>query len=154
VATLIQGDELRALLLGRGVVSKAIPTLSSATFQLFTITGGEVMITALWAKVTTAITGDTTGTLNLQFDPTTGDTTILVTATDLGTSNTAAGTTLGFLAQGDGTVDYLRGGQALRDWVVSIGDVETIAGVAADGGVTFYCTWIPLTDGAVLTAAA
>jgi hypothetical protein len=154
MSTLIQGNELRTLLLGRGVVSKAVPTLSATTFQLFTVAGGEVLITALWAKVTTVITTDTTGTINLQLDPTTGDTAVLVTATDLGTTDTVAGTTIGVLAQGDGTIDFSRGGPALTDWVVTTGEIETVGGTSVDGGITFYCTWIPLTDGATLVAAA
>jgi hypothetical protein len=153
VSSLIQGNELRNLLLGRGVVSKAVPTYPAATFQLFTVTGGEVLITALWGKCSTTMAG--ANTVNLQADPTTGDTTVIVTATDLGTTNTEAGTTIGVLAQGDGTIDFVKGAPALTDWVVTTGEIESVGTEGTiDGGITWYCTWIPLTDGAVLTAAA
>lgn len=153
MTTMIQGTELRALALGRGPVSKAVPTLSATTFQLFTVTGGQVLITALWGVVTTAIAA-TGGTLALQVDPTTGDTATVVTATDLGTSDAAAGTVIGIRDQGDGTTDFAESGFALRDLVVPIGEVELVGASGVDGGLTVYCTWIPLTDGAVLAAAA
>ena len=73
MTTIIQGDQLREIALGRGVVSKATGTLAEAvTPSLFTIAGGEVLITALWAKVTTAIT--VANTVTIQANPTTGDT--------------------------------------------------------------------------------
>jgi hypothetical protein len=154
VSSLIQGNELRNLLLGRGVVSKAVPTYTAATFQLFTVTGGEVLITALWGKVSTTMAG--ANTINLQVDPTTGTTAVVITATDLGTTNTDAGTVIGVIEQGDGTIDFSPGaGHALSGLVVPIGEIESVGTEGTiDGGITWYCTWIPLTDGAVLTAAA
>lgn len=153
MSTIIHGDQLRTITLGSGPVSKAVPTLSATTFQLFTVTGGRVLITALWGVVTTSIAA-AGGTLNLQTDPTTGDTVVVVTATDLGTTDTAAGTTLGTRDQGDGTTDWVKGGFALRDLVVTTGEVEAVGASGIDGGVTFHCTWIALDDGATLVAAA
>jgi len=153
MSTLIKGTELREINLGRGPVSKAVPTLSGATFQLFTVTGGRVLITALWAVVTTTISTNG-GTLNLQIDPTTGDTVVVVTATDLGTNDTAAGTVLGVRDQGDGTTDWAPSGFILKDLPVPVGEVEALGAASINGGATFYCTWIPLDTGAVLTASA
>lgn len=147
MATLIQGNELRSLVLGRGVVSTATGTLDEdVTPTLFTVAGGEVLITALWAKVTTAIT--VANTVTIQANPTTGDTAAIV-AGDLGTSDTAAGTVLGWEPD---SAAFTRNGPPVSA-VVSTGTVEIDSnGTNVDGAMTVYCTWLPLTDGATLVA--
>jgi hypothetical protein len=150
-------DAYRASVLGNGPVSKAITLSGAAVHQIFTVTVGEVLITALWAKCTTAMAG--ANTLNLQVDPTTGDTVVVVTATDLGTTDTAAGTLIGVLYDQDGTSNipvYSKGsGNVLSGLPVPIGEVEIdCVGAGADGALTVYCTWVPLVQGARLAAAA
>lgn len=147
MATLIQGNELRALTLGRGVLSTATGTLDEdITPTLFTVAGGEVLITALWAKVTTAIT--VANTVTIQANPTTGDTAAIV-AGDLGTTDTAAGTVLGWEPD---SAAFTRNGPPVSA-VVSTGTVEIDSnGTNVDGAMTVYCTWLPLTDGATLVA--
>lgn len=154
MSTIIQGDQLRGIALGRGPESKATGALThNGVKTLFTVAGGEVLITALWAVVTTTMAG--ANTLNLQVNPTTGDTIVVVTATDLGTTDTTAGTVIGINDQTDGAPDYLRGGKALTNLVVSTGTVEALGTGSGtiDGALTFYCTWVPLTAGATLVAA-
>jgi hypothetical protein len=148
MTTMIQGSQLRTLLLGSSVVSKATGTLDEdVTPSLFTVAGGEVLITALWAKVTTAIT--VANTVTIQANPTTGDTSPIV-AGDIGTTDTAAGTVLGWEPD---SAAFLRNGPPASA-VVSTGTVEIdSAGTAVDGALTVYCTWVPLTDGATLVAA-
>ena len=152
MSVIIQGNQLREIALGRGVVSKASGTLDEdVVVSLFTVAGGEVLITALWAKVTTAIT--VANTVTVQANPTTGDTAVFVTG-DLGTTDTAAGTVLGGNKQTDGATDWQRNGPPI-DAIVSTGTVELdSAGTTVDGAMTVYCTWIPLTDGATLVASA
>jgi hypothetical protein len=143
----------RKAVLGAGPVSKAVTLAGAAVHQLFTVAGGDVLITALWAKCTTAMAG--ANTLNLQVDPTTGDTVVVVAATDLGTTDTAAGTLIGVVDESTTTPDWRKGGRVLTGLPVPIGEVETdCVGAGADGALTFYCTWVPLTDGATLVAAA
>ena len=138
---------------GAGPVSKAITLAGAAVHQIFTVAGGDVLITALWLKCTTEMAG--ANTLNLQVDPTTGDTVVVVAATDLGTTNTAAGTLVGVVDESTTTPDYRKGGRILTGLPVPIGEVEIdCVGAGADGAVTVYATWIPLTDGATLVAAA
>lgn len=150
MSTLIHGDELRSIALGRGPVSKASGA-SPTTVQCFTVTG-EVLITALWLKVTTAVTTDG-GTLAVQNDPTTGDTITLVTATDLGTTNTAVGTVVGLDQGTTAASKFLRGGRVDLNAVATTGTVNLVGASSVDGAVTVYVCWIPLTDGATLTAA-
>lgn len=154
MTSMVDGASLRKVLLGNGPTAGKLMTISgAATHQVFTVAGGEVMITALWGVATTTLAG--ANTINLQSDPTTGDTVVIGTATDLGTTNTAAGTTIGFIEQGDGTIDLVKGGLPLPAWVVTTGEIESVATeVTADGAIQWYCTWIPLTTGATVTASA
>ena len=137
------------------LVSKAYPTLAVETKTLFTVSG-LVLVTQLVGKVTTAIT--VANTVKLQANPTTGDTADLCTATDIGTTDTAVGTLLGFLTDPDDTAatapDIVKGGgQVLTGIPVTTGDIEQVTtGTGPDGAVTWYCTWVPLTDGATLVA--
>lgn len=153
MSTLINNTELREISLGRYVQGKTSTLSGAAVHQLFTVTGGEVLITALWGKCTTAMAG--ANTLNLQTDPTTGDTVVIVTATDLGTTDTAAGTVIGVADQGDGTIDWAKGKFALSGLVVTTGEIEVdVVGAGADGVVEWYCTYVPLTAGAAVAASA
>lgn len=140
---------------GVGPVSKASGTLThNGVVQLFTITGGEVLITHLWLVCTTAMAG--ANTVAIQQDPTTGDTTTIVTATDLGTADTAAGSTVGLTRGTTAASAFLRGGTSELNCVATTGEIELLAtgSGTVDGAVTVYCTWVPLTAGATLVAAA
>lgn len=154
----LEGTSLRKAVLGNGPVSKASGTLThNGLVSLFTVAGGEVLITALWMKCTTTMAG--ANTVNLQVNPTTGDTVVVVTATDLGTTDTAAGTVIGVIYDQDGTTNtpsWSKGsGLALANLVVPIGEVELLAtgSGTVDGAVTVYCTWVPLIEGATLVAS-
>lgn len=151
MTTMIQGDQLRNLLLGHAPVSSPSGAFAADTRTIFTVIGGEVMITALWGVVTTAIT--VANTVKLQTNPTAGTTADLTTATDIGTTDTAAGSVLGVRPQTDSAPDLALDGRALSGVVVSTGDIEQVTtGTGPDGAVTWYCTWVPLTDGATLVA--
>lgn len=160
MATLIQGSELRSLVLGNPPVSSPSGAFAADTRTIFTVTGGEVLITALWGKVTTAIT--VANTVKLQVNPTTGDTSDVNEATDLGTTDTAAGTVIGFAGSIDdpatsgASFEYslVKNGGALLNLVVTTGDIEQVTtGTGPDGAITWYATWIPLTAGATLVAS-
>lgn len=101
--------------------------------------------------MTTAISTDS-GTVAFQNNPTTGDTTTLVTATDLGTTDTAVGTIVGLDQGTTAACKFLRGGQHRVCWVVQPGQLEVLP-ASANGVVTVGVTWVPLTDGATLVAA-
>lgn len=155
MSVIIQGNQLRDVALGRRA-EKASGTLSAAAIPVFTVAGGEVLITSLYLRVTTSITG--AGTVALQQNPTTGDTTVAVAATDLGTTDTLAGTTVGvgYVGAADAAaipVQFVRGGPAFTGWPVTTGQVELLGASAINGAVTVVATWIPLSDGATLVAA-
>lgn len=151
--TVIQNPSAMALAqLGSAPVSKATGTLAATTVPLFTVAGGEVLVTAMWGKVTTSIT--VANSYKLQFNPTTGDTQDMCAATDIGTTDTTAGTLLTFgLATTTAprklmSIGY---GEPLRS-VLTIGQIEHVS-AGTDGAITWYVTWVPLTTGATLVAA-
>jgi hypothetical protein len=145
----------RACVLGERVAGKLQTIAGAATHLVFTVAGGNVLITAMWGACTVTMAG--ANTVNVQTNPTTGDTVVCATATDLGTTDTAAGTLIGFNFNQDGTTntpDIVKGAGNPLNLMVPIGDVESvITGAGADGAIQWYCTWIPLDDGASLVAA-
>lgn len=145
------GRSYRNLHLGGAPISKSTGTLAATTVPLFTIAGGRVMITALWGLVGTAIT--VANSYKLQNNPTTGDTTDINAATDIGTTDTAAGTVLGF---GQGTTAapaLLKGGYNIpAQLVLPVGQIESVS-AGTDGEITWYLTYVPLDDGATVVAA-
>lgn len=152
MSTILQGSQIRQISLGQGPVSKASGTLSTATIPAFTVAGGEVLITSLYIKVTTSITTDG-GTLAVNNVPTSGGTAVIVTATDLGTTDTTAGTVVGLDRGTTAASKFLVGGRTDLNAVVTTGAVNLVGASSINGAVTVYVTWVPLTDGATLVAA-
>lgn len=153
MSVIIQGDQVRQIALGQGPVSKASGTLThGVTTNLFTIVG-DVLITGLWLKCTTTMAGANTLAVNLV--PTAGNTMTLVTATDLGTTDTVAGSIVGLDSGTTAASKFLVGGRVNLNASVTagvVGLVQTGSGTI-DGAVTVYATWIPLTTGSTLVAA-
>lgn len=146
--------QIRRANVGNGPVSKASGTLThGTTTSLFTVAGGEVLITNLWLLCTTTMAGANTLAVNLV--PTAGNTMTIVTATDLGTTDTVAGSVVGLDQGTTAASKFLVGGRTDLSAVVTtgtVGLVQTGSGTI-DGAVTVYCTWVPLTSGATLVAA-
>lgn len=143
----------RNAILGGPVVSKATGVLAATTVDLFVVAGGEVLVTALWGKVTTTIT--VANSYKLQVAPTTGPTQDLCTATDIGTTDTTAGTILTFGLETTTAPRALMStkyGVTLGPCPVTIGKIQSVS-LGTDGAITWYCTWVPLTDGATLVNA-
>lgn len=155
MSAIVQGYQLTALNLGTRLKGQTadITTNGPKTYSLFAVAGGEVLITALWGKVTTAIS-TASESLNLQMHPTTGDLTVIVSATNLGSSATAAGDVLGVTA---GTLVPATGYKAFgtpMQFVASTGQIESAVVTASSNGVVdWYCTWLPLTPGATVAAS-
>lgn len=149
-----EADAFRKSVLGNGPVSKASGTLLHATnVDCFTVAGGEVLLTGLWLKCTTTMAG--ANTLAISNVTTTGDDPVIVTATDLGTTDTTAGTVVGLDQGSTAASKFLKGGRIDLNAVVTTGKVTLVptGSGTIDGAVTVYCTWVPLTTGATLVAA-
>ncbi len=147
---MISGSAYRKLLTGEGVVSKSTGTLAATTVPLFTIAGGLVMVTSIVGLVTTSIT--VANSYKLQINPTTGDTSDLVAATDIGTTDTLAGTVISF--DGAPASSIVKGAGTLhRPLILPIGQIEHVS-AGTDGVITWYVTWVPYSsDSATLVAA-
>jgi hypothetical protein len=153
MSVLLDANAFRKAVLGLGPVSKDTGTLAATTVPLFTVAGGRVMVTAMWGLVTTSVT--VANSYKLQFNPTAGDTQDLCAATDIGTTDTVAGSVLQFgLATTTAPPKLISVGYgfARRDVVLPVGQIEHVS-AGTDGAITWYCTWVPLTDGATLVAA-
>jgi hypothetical protein len=148
----LNNSAFRKNTLGLGPVSKALGTLSAATIAAFNVAGGEVLITALWVKITTSSTTDG-GTIAVNNVPTAGNTMTLVTATDIGTTDSVAGTVIGLDRGTTAASKFLIGGRADLLAPVTTGVVNVVGASSVNGAATIYCTWVPLTDGATLVAA-
>lgn len=153
MSTIIQGNQLRSLVLGNRA-SFAYTTLAVETKTLFNVTVGRVLLTSIYGLVSTTIS--TAGTSKLQSNPTASGATTsdLVAATDLGTTDTPAGDVLSF--SGTASDSILRGG-AVKSLtgpiVVPVGAIEQVNATGANGGITWVVTWVPLDDGALLASA-
>jgi hypothetical protein len=146
------GAAFRSQVLGQGPVSSASGAFAADTRTIFSVTGGQVLVTALWGVVTTAIT--VADTVKLSADPTAGDTVDLCTTGDLGTTDTTVGTVIGFRPATAAAPALVKGAPPLMPYVISTGDItQTTTGTGPDGAITWYATWVPLTEGAVLIAS-
>jgi hypothetical protein len=155
---LIQGSQLRTLLLGVLVYKPPVDTANGTT-DLFAITSGRVVVTSLLGRVTTAF-GSTTSNAKLVYDPTAaGSSFDLCTVVDV--ASDAIGQT--YTIAGDvGTPGALlvagAVGQAnavfAKPLVLAAGMIEL--NLSADPGVgasDWTLTYIPLDDGASVAAA-
>lgn len=148
-----EADAYRKSALGV-LASKAYTPLVVETKTLFTVTG-IVLVTSIVGYVTTAIT--VANTVKLQANPTVGVTQDLCAATDIGTTDTPAGDLIA-IAGGAATAPVLgigavNGYSASNGIFVAAGTIEQVTATGADGGITWYVTWVPITTGATLVAA-
>jgi hypothetical protein len=150
-----QRENLKAFVLGQQV-SKASATLPATTTQnLFTITGGRVMVTALVGEITTVVQAQAC-TLKVTSVPTTGSA-VDVTAT-LDINGFEAGAIL--VAEGDGTALIGTAPGAgfapvlnALPFILPIGTVR-IASSATNTGASKWDMWyVPMDDGAVVASA-
>lgn len=163
------GGALAKGILGSG--ANKTQTLSAAgTSTLFNVSG-LVVITALVGRVTTSIT--VANTVKLQANPTIGTTGDLCAATDLGTTDTLAGSLLALtgapaegIVQGVGTVPLWATTEAgptaatatqtggTDGLVIDAGTIEAVVtGTSLDGVIRWYLTYVALEPGAAVTAA-
>jgi hypothetical protein len=141
------------------VVSKSTGTLAATTVDLFVIAGGQILITSLYGLVTTSIT--VANSYYLKVTPTTGDASQLCVATDIGTTDTVAGSILGFGLGSTTAPPKLMSPSAssnvswpssLPPTIVTTGKIQSVS-AGTDGVITWTLTYIPITTGATVVAA-
>lgn len=159
MAVLIQGDQLRTILLGRQV-DRPTATLPQSTDQaIFSVTGGRVLLTSLVGQVTTAIGAGTTPDLKIKYNPTaTGSDFDLCTAVSI--ASDAVGQAY-YIAGNVASVGALLVGGAVgqanpvfsQPLLVPAGDIEIDMDESVTGSVRWTVTYIPYDNGASVAAA-
>lgn len=133
-------------------VDRSTANLTNA-LPLFTVAGGRVQVNLILGEVTTVMETKTIN-LKLQANPTTGTTNDLcgnldMTAKEAGTLLTITGTASDALVAGSsGGVK----GQNVPV-VVAIGAIEAAVGATHTGSIKWSLWYVPLDDGASVTAA-
>lgn len=153
MSVLNDNNAFRKAIGGLGPVKKSTGTLAATTVPIFTVAGGNVLVTRLYGLVTTSIT--VANSYKLQVNPTTGDTQDLCAATDIGTTDTLAGSILSFgLATTTAPVKLISVGYGTSELnaVIPIGQIESVS-AGTDGVIQWCVMWVPLDDGATLVAA-
>jgi hypothetical protein len=149
MSVLIQGDQLRTVVLGNRV-EKSTGTLAATTIPLFTITGGLVAVTSLTGRVTTAVT--VANSYKLQHNPTAGTTVDLCAATDIGTTDTVLGEIL--VVSGVKATGLVVGAapRVVSAVVMDVGQIESVS-AGTDGVILWSLTYVPVDNGASIVAA-
>ena len=136
-------------------VTRATDTLpQTATEALFTVSGGRVLINLLIGEVTTIIQ-NSDPVAKLTANPTTGSSIDIASTVDI-TSLEVGGM---LVCEGDGTAivksnagaAYLSGG--VGKWVMPIGTIDLTTGASKTGNVKWDLFYVPLDEGASVTAA-
>lgn len=158
MTTILQGDQARSIVFGASVSNASGKTVpQNATSTIFTVAGGRVAVTSLVGKVTTII-GGTTPALKLVATPTVGTAndmcaTATITADEVGTQyalpGTAITTALSVSGNGSGAVVG-----PTTPVIVAAGTIGANCSAAdATGAIQWTLTYVPLDNGATVTAA-
>lgn len=155
MANFVQGKSLRTLQLGTQVVKSAAVVPNAAAANLFTVTGGAVLVTSLVGKVTTVFTSTAT-TLSMGPKPTTGS----ANATGIHSATVLTSAALGSwiapaLSSGVATTGIVAAGIAWPQngsaFVCDAGFITYQASAANTGQIQWYLSYIPLDDGAAVS---
>jgi hypothetical protein len=168
MSTLNPNDAYTLGILGKGV--KKTQTIATETRDLFTVSG-LVLVTGIVGKVTTALT--VANTVKLVANPTTGTSSDLCAATDLGSTDTPAGNLLSITgapaeviftgigaaqrmpvteAQPTAVTTVMTGGA--QGIYVTAGIIQAVVtGTNPDGVIDWWLHWVPVEAGATVVAA-
>lgn len=151
MATQIAGRSIRSNTVGFKVDRAAGSLPATTNAALFTVAGGRILLTGIVGTVTTAIQAQA-NTLSLSTNSTTGNiTTALTTGVDVNAA--AVGNLYG--------IDGVRGNAAVlgssvytaNELVVAIGTIRWVTTATSTGAMSWSLLYIPLDDGAYVTAA-
>lgn len=128
-------------------VEKSTGTLAATTIPLFTVSG-LVSVSNLIGRVTAPVT--VPNAYSIKHNPTIGADIVLASATDIGTVDTPTGEII--VVTGVGAL--VLGGRvgAVSPIILPAGQIESVS-VGTDGVILWSLAYIPLDDGAKVTAA-
>lgn len=153
------GAQLRETTYGISVQEPA-KTIPQTTFSnIFTITGGRIILTTLVGQVTTAI-GGTAITLSVGTTPSGGSLAAAAIATATAITSLAVGALVsvanpvGALVVGGASGVVALGGSSIDDatcLLVSPGVINISTSANNTGAMSWTCTYVPYDSGAVVT---
>lgn len=163
MSTIIQGSQMRALLLGVRVEKAAFTIPQTASTNIFTVTGGRVLVTSIVGEVTTVL-GATATSLNLTYTKSGGSAADISAATvctsdAVGTLYTITGVAADLMsAQKVGgtevpSVTYALNRVGGGQLVLPAGSMQLKSSANNTGATKWALTYIPLDDGASVAAA-
>ena len=153
MSVIIQGDEVRAIVLGIKV-SRATATIA-ADQDLFSVDDGRVLLLGFVGEVTTAIGGGTQD-FEIDLDPDDGGSnvalsTILVVDGDVTGTQYSLNTTTGGVLIAELDVSY--NGILATPIILKEGDIVLDITGSEAGSVKWDAVYVPLDDGASLSAS-
>lgn len=153
MSVIISGDQLRTILFGNRVARTTATLPATTTQSIFTVTGGNVLVTAIVGIVTTSVQAQANA-VKLVATPTTGAVNDLCGTVDI--NGLAAGGLLGLTGlAADAMVKSTGGGVSnLRNpIVVAIGAIGFNTAATNTGAVSWTLMYVPLDNGASVAAA-
>jgi len=164
MSSVVDGTSLRQVILGARVEQTAAALVQNAATALFTVAGGDVLVTAIYGKVSTVI-GANAITVRLQYTKSGGS------AVDLNAATTVTSDAVGtlytptydpvdtFSVQSLGGADvpsvtFANVGLNGRGWILPAGAMTLLSSNAdPDGGkITWTLFYVPLASGASVSA--
>jgi len=150
MSNLVQGRALLQANYGPTVVRAAAALPATATGALFSVVGGNVMITNLVGVVATAMSATATNLkLNVLNTATTGNADI---SANVLVTSLAVGTLLGLPTLGSAGTALVYAVQN-NEFVIGAGSIRAITDATNTGTVKWYCNYIALDPGAYVVAA-
>lgn len=152
----VPGRSLRQLLLGTLVAGTAKVLPATTKQSLFTVAGGRVLVTSLIGVCTTVCTSTAT-TVSLGTTPTVGTASATGIATATAVTSSEVGTLVSLPAGAKGALLVgANAGTAVQGYgdgyVVSAGTIDITTSATNTGAFQWQLTYIPLDDGASVTA--
>jgi hypothetical protein len=156
MASQIAGKGLLIATYGNPVLRAAAALPQSATQSIFTIIGGNVIITSLFAVITTAVQAQaTTFKLNALNTASTGNTDLsLAAGSDL--TGAAVGTIIGFPnvnVASAAIATIANAGVQNNEFVIGAGTLRAVTTASSTGAWKWYLNYVPLDSGASVAAA-
>lgn len=153
MSVLIQGSQLRMIGLGTKVDRATAALPQTTTGNLFTVTGGRILLTSIVGEVTTVIQTQANNT-KLVSTPTTGTAVDICAVLDI--SADEVGCLYGITGVfSDAMVGSNAGATTVqqRATVIPVGNIKLSCAASNTGSVKWSMTYIPLDDGASVAAA-
>lgn len=156
MATLIKNADVRLLALGNQI-SRATAALPASTAgNIFTVSGGRILLVALIGEVTTAIQNQAC-TLKVSTAPTVGSAVDLCTAASIINAPVGVHFSLPSAAGSALTTDLATGG-GVQDimtsaWLVPVGSLTITTSATNTGSVKWDMAYIPWDNAAQVVAA-